>query len=190
MEIRVRAVRGDEWKQVKELRLAALRDPAAPVAFVETYEQALAQPDSFWQDRTTGASAGTAVRQFVAEAGDGVWAGTLVVLVEKAGEASVFGDEVSQGGAQLVAVYVRPEWRGRGVLGELIDAGSRWAWSVDGVERVRLFVHEENGRARAAYEKCGFSLTGVSVPVAGDGDEPVPGARELEMVAGRQGDAG
>ncbi|MBB1246684.1 hypothetical protein GL263_24485 [Streptomyces durbertensis] len=38
----IRPVRPEEWPQVKELRLAALRDPAAPIAFLETYEEAAA----------------------------------------------------------------------------------------------------------------------------------------------------
>ncbi|RII13536.1 Mycothiol acetyltransferase [Streptomyces sp. YIM 130001] len=182
--MRVRAVRGEEWERVRELRLASLRDEAAPVAFLETYERASAQPDSFWQARAEGAASGTDVRQFVAETDDGVWAGSVVVLVEKAGEVSVLGDEIPSGSAQLVAVYVRPEYRGRGVLAELFEAAQGWARSVEGVERVRLFVHEENGRARAAYAKCGFELTGESVPVSGAA-EVGSGARELEMVAGR-----
>lgn len=55
----IRPVRAEEWALAKELRLAALQDPVAPVAFLETYEQAVAQPDEFWQDRTArGAEAG------------------------------------------------------------------------------------------------------------------------------------
>lgn len=54
----IRAVRGDEWEKVKELRLVALRDPAANVAFLETEEGALAQGDEFWQQRAAGAAEG------------------------------------------------------------------------------------------------------------------------------------
>lgn len=92
----IRAVRGDEWEKVKELRIAALHDPAAPVAFLETVEQAEAQPDEFWQGRTEGASQGRAVRQFVAEAPDGTWDGSVAVIVEKGGSTDFF-DQGSSG---------------------------------------------------------------------------------------------
>ncbi|MYV59587.1 GNAT family N-acetyltransferase, partial [Streptomyces sp. SID4931] len=48
MDYVMRVVRADEWPQVRQLRLEALRDPAAPVAFLESYEDAAAQPDAFW----------------------------------------------------------------------------------------------------------------------------------------------
>lgn len=54
----VRPIRADEWPKAKELRLLALKDPAAPIAFLETYEQAATEPDSFWQERAKGRPAG------------------------------------------------------------------------------------------------------------------------------------
>ena len=54
----IRSVRAGEWAAAKELRLAALRDPVAHLAFLETYEEAAARPDSFWQERTASAAAG------------------------------------------------------------------------------------------------------------------------------------
>ncbi|MGW7595205.1 GNAT family N-acetyltransferase, partial [Streptomyces rubiginosohelvolus] len=49
MDYVIRPVRADEWRSVKELRLAALQDPAAPVAFLETYEQGLKRSDEAWR---------------------------------------------------------------------------------------------------------------------------------------------
>src|SRR5690606_37915167 len=40
MTYRIRTVRAEEWELLRELRLAALADPAASVAFNETYEDA------------------------------------------------------------------------------------------------------------------------------------------------------
>src|SRR4051794_41079602 len=53
----VRVVRAEEWASVKALRLLALEDPAAPLAFLETYETAAERPDSFWQKRAADAAA-------------------------------------------------------------------------------------------------------------------------------------
>ena len=177
----IRSVRADEWPAVKELRLAALRDPLAHLAFLETYEEAVAKPDSFWRERTARAAVGMRERQqFVAEGPDGRWAGSVVVLVEEAGADGALGNgsEVRQG--HLVAVYVRPEERGRGLTERLFAYAVAWAWEVAGVERVRLLVHERNARAEGFYRKIGFVPTGETVPVPGD-----PAARELEFVVKR-----
>src|SRR5262245_32478995 len=36
----IRAIRPEDWPRVKQLRLDALRDPVAHLAFLETYEEA------------------------------------------------------------------------------------------------------------------------------------------------------
>ncbi|MCB5182426.1 GNAT family N-acetyltransferase [Streptomyces antimicrobicus] len=178
----IRPVRADEWEKVKELRLAALQDPVAPIAFLETYEKASAQPDSFWQGRTErGAESGT-IRQFVAEGPDGTWVGSVTVLVEVAGAGSVLDDPIEVDQGHVVGVYVRPEHRGTGVIESLFEAGVEWAWQVQEprLERVRLFVHEDNRRAAAFYERFGFRPSGVVVPIPDD-----PAAKELEYVLPR-----
>ncbi|MFD4635626.1 GNAT family N-acetyltransferase [Streptomyces sp. NPDC058284] len=177
----VRPVRPDEWPRARELRLAALRDPAAPVAFLETYEDAAARPDSFWRERVSGTSGRLRSRQFVAEGEHGVWAGSVTVLVEEAGTEDFFGGEIAQRQGHLVAVYVRPEHRGSGgATAALFEAAVGWAWSLEGLERVRLFVHEANPRAQAFYRRFGFVRSGVTVPVPED-----PSAREYELVLRR-----
>ncbi|MFI6880632.1 GNAT family N-acetyltransferase [Streptomyces sp. NPDC050400] len=177
-DVDVRPVRADEWRAVKELRLAALRDEAAPIAFMETYEEALARPDDFWRDRAAGNSHGTWARQFVAEASGGRLVGSVVLLVEEAGAKDYFGDPVERRQGAVVGVYVRPEARGGGVIRGLFDAAVEWAWTVDGIDRVRLHVHEDNARAEAFYRRYGFARTGGVVPMAGD---PPKLEREMEL---------
>ncbi|MBA2947344.1 GNAT family N-acetyltransferase [Streptomyces himalayensis] len=175
----IRSIRPDEWPAAKELRLAALQDPAAPVAFLETYEHAAAKADSFWRERTAGVAQGaTEAQQFIAEAPDGQWIGTVVVLLEEAGT-EAFGGVVERRQCHLVGVFVRPEYRGSGMSDALFEAALEWAWST-GVEQVRLFVHERNARAEGFYRKAGFMPTGKTVPVPGD-----PSAAELEFVIKR-----
>ncbi|MFE7765556.1 GNAT family N-acetyltransferase [Streptomyces sp. NPDC057438] len=172
MNLLVRAVRADEWRDVRELRLAALRDPVAHLAFLETYQEAAARPDSFWKERTEGAAEGARERrQFVAEDQDGRWAGTVAVLMEEAGTRDFFGGTVERRQAHLVGVFLRDEYRGKGVGEALFAAAVEWARGV-GVERVRLFVNEGNGRAAAFYRRIGFAGSGVVVER--------DGTRELE----------
>lgn len=168
----VRAVRADEWAKVKALRLAALDDPAAPLAFLETREQAAERPDSFWQQRAAGAAQGDEARQFIAEAPDGSWVGTAVVLVERAGGNDIFGDAIARPQGHVVGVFVRAEHRGAGLADELFRAALDWAWSLDEppLERVRLYVHERNHRAQAFYRRIGFEPTGRVVLTPGRSD--------------------
>ncbi|MFJ8312277.1 MULTISPECIES: GNAT family N-acetyltransferase [unclassified Streptomyces] len=170
MDYLIRPVRAEEWLRMKELRLVALADPAAPVAFLETTEQALERPDSFWQERTAGVSHGTSARQFVAEAADGELVGTVVVLVEQVGAKDIFGIEIASPQAHLVGVFVRAEHRGAGLTERLFKDAMEWAWSLEepAIERIRLYVHEDNPRAQGFYRKIGFVPTGVSVPLNGD----------------------
>ncbi|MFF2847197.1 GNAT family N-acetyltransferase [Streptomyces sp. NPDC058001] len=187
MEHVIRAVRADEWSQIKELRLAALRDPAASIAFLETYDAACAKPDAFWQDRTAQAAQGVAQRQFVAEGPDGTWGGTVVVLIEEPGSLDFFGNPVERRQVHLVGVFVRSEHRGTGITQALFDAALEWAWSVDGVHRARLFVHQDNGRADSFYRKAGFVPSGVTVVEPGGPDRNETHDHELVMARPSRG---
>ncbi|MYR44965.1 GNAT family N-acetyltransferase [Streptomyces sp. SID5910] len=176
----IRSIRADEWPAVKELRLRALRDPLAHLAFLETHDDALTRPDAFWQERAAGAAEGASgAQQIVAEGPGGLWLGTLTVLMEEAGTTDWAGLPVDRRQGHVVGVYVRPEWRGSGLTKALFDAGLEWAWAA-GAERVRLIVHEDNGRARASYLKAGFAPSGRTVPLAGRPEET-----ELEFVIDR-----
>jgi RimJ/RimL family protein N-acetyltransferase len=180
----IRAAQADEWAKVKELRLVALQDPAASVAFLETYEQAVARPDSFWQERAAGTSPrfGLRSRQFVAEAPDGSWSGSVTLLLEGSGTTDFFGSAIAEPQGHLVGVFVRSQQRGSGLIGELIAGALDWGWSLEDprLARVRLFVHEQNPRAQAAYRRIGFAPTGVVIPMQGD-----PSAKELELAVAR-----
>ncbi|GHD99837.1 GNAT family N-acetyltransferase [Streptomyces alanosinicus] len=173
----IRAIRPDDWTRVKQLRLEALRDPAAPLAFLESYEDALAKADAFWQDRAVGSGEGSmAARQFIAETSDGSWVASVTVLIEEAGTKDWAGYAVECRQGHVVGVYVRPEHRGNGLIKALFDVGVVWA-RERGAQRVRLLVHEDNERARGAYRKAGFMPSGVVVPFFKDEAQ-----NELEFV--------
>lgn len=159
MTVSVRRIRADEWEQVRDLRLDAVRDPAAPVAFLSSYEEESARDDAFWQERAEGSSAGDAVAQFVAES-DGEWIGTLTVLRWAAGATDHHGRSVSSPRGDVVGVFLRPEQRGQGVVDELFDAAAQWARAI-GDDRLVLDVHTDNLRAQAAYRRLGFVETGL-----------------------------
>ncbi|MFG2329806.1 GNAT family N-acetyltransferase [Streptomyces sp. NPDC048604] len=180
----IRPVRADEWQRARAIRLDALRDPAAPLAYLDTYEAAVARPDEAWQEWSARVSEGGAAgRQFIAEAPDGSWAGSITVIVERPSDELRFGAPAKVDQTHIVGVYVRPEARGTGVTEELFRAGVEWSWALPDpvVQRVRLYVHEDNGRAEAFYRRFGFVATGVRVPVPGvDGLDGADGAMEVE----------
>ncbi|MFF1723836.1 GNAT family N-acetyltransferase [Streptomyces sviceus] len=176
----IRSVRADEWPAAKELRLAALQDPVAPLAFLETYEEAVARPDSFWRERTAKSAEGAdGAQTVIAEAPDGRWVGTVTVLLEDPGTTDWAGFPVERKQGHVVGVFVRPEERGNGLTDVLFDAAVEWAWA-HGAERVRLIVHEDNGRAQRFYRKAGFEPTGVVVPLTA-----ASGESELEFALER-----
>ncbi|MGW2643185.1 GNAT family N-acetyltransferase [Streptomyces sp. NPDC001348] len=162
----IRPIRADEWPSVRSLRLLALQDPVADLAFMETYEESLAKPDSFWQERAAGGSEeSSTARQFVVEGPDGEWVGTLTVLMEEPGSKDLAGHPVDRRQGHIVGVYMRPEHRGCGLTEVLFDEAAQWAWAA-GAERMRLTVHEDNGRAQRFYRRAGFVPSGVTLPFA------------------------
>ncbi|MEV4920534.1 GNAT family N-acetyltransferase [Streptomyces tirandamycinicus] len=177
MEHRIRAVRAGEWEKAREIRLAALQDPVAPIAFLDTYEHAEGRPAGYWQETTDAAASGVGFRQFVAEDAEGRWVGTVTVMVEGPADDVRFGEPAKVDQTHLVGVFVRPEARGTGVTEGLFRAAVGWSWALTEppVERVRLYVHERNGRAMAFYRRFGFVPSGDSVPVPSD-----PSVREFE----------
>ncbi|WDT92273.1 GNAT family N-acetyltransferase [Streptomyces sp. SCSIO-PteL053] len=187
MDYVMRVVRADEWPQVRQLRLDALRDPAAPVrSWSRTRTLRRDRMRSGWRQRAADAAEDGPgrVRQFVAESPDGEWVGSVTVLVESPDDEVRFGEASPVDQAHLVGVFVRPEVRGTGVTDALFREAVAWAWSLSAprMERVRLYVHEKNPRAAAFYRKFGFVPSGRRVLAPGD-----RGEQEVEYVLGREG---
>ncbi|QHC26105.1 GNAT family N-acetyltransferase [Streptomyces sp. GS7] len=173
MDYLIRAVRADEWRRLKELRLAALADPVADVAFNQTLEKASALPDEEWRERARRSAEGREIVTFVGEDGGGRWGGMVTAFVEGGGAGPA---------VDIVGVYVRPECRGTGLARGLFEAAMEWAWGLSEpvVECVRLWVHEENGRAAGVYRGLGFVASGRTMA-----DPKNAAAREVEMVVRR-----
>lgn len=155
-ELELRAAGDVDWRDWRELRLEALQD--TPIAFCETYDEALRKSEQSWQERVTRGHP---------------------VLLRTDGRpvamALGYRDDAT-GEPWLGAVYVTPRHRGRGLLDSLVAEVARWA-AAQGAARLPLLVHETNAAAQAAYRRLGFVETGRSEPYPLD-----PGTRELEMV--------
>ena len=158
-----RRVRPDDWPAWKGIRLEALAD--TPIGFLELHADALGASDAQWRERAAAASEGGDQALWLAWVDDRV-VGCTGGWRRDAGPAVV-----------VYAVYVSPVARGGEVFDLLLGAVEDWARTLPGVTELRLEVHEDNARARAAYSKRGFVETGVARPYP-----PDPSRQELEMV--------
>lgn len=146
---RIRRLYPEDWKTLRDLRLAALAD--APSAFGGTYAQSADHTREEWVNRLRQPT--TAF--FVADHDDrpvGIVGGLI-----KDGEPD----------AHLMSMWVAPPARGRRLGIALIDAVVAWARERD-APRLRLWVSEPNDDARALYRRHGFTDTGESEPLLSD----------------------
>ncbi|WP_158073504.1 GNAT family N-acetyltransferase [Actinophytocola xanthii] len=139
--IQVRRLTPDEWRLWREIRLAALAD--APYAYGSTLEHEQAFDESVWRERLSAAGSMTAV------ALDGT---------EPAGAMAVF---TPAGAAvpMLVAAWVHPAHRGRGVGDALVSDVLAWVRET-GRDRIELRVADGNEPARRLFTRHGFVPTG------------------------------
>lgn len=162
-ELDVRRLRPEEWRASKAIRLEALAD--TPLGFLELLADAEERTDDQWRERAAAVSTGGEQSLHLA------WEGDRPI--------GCAGGWRRDGGPTVVvyAVYVTPSRRGGPVLDALLAAVAGWARGLGGVTELRLEVHEANARARAAYERRGFALTGATTAYPHD----PPGGLELEM---------
>ncbi len=63
-----------------------------------------------------------------------------------------------------MSVYVAPSHRATGLAGQMLDGVVAWARGEAGLDRLHLYVHEDNARAHAFYRRYGFTETGRTMP--------------------------
>lgn len=156
--ITIRRVRADEGPRMRELRLEALADPVASIAFLETTEQALARPESEWRERAERNATAADQAGFVALLDDD-FVGSVIVITRRAGEPDYFERVPAVDTATLVGVYVSPAARGRGVIDVLIRTAVEWSRDA-GYPELTLDVHERNVVAIGSYRRAGFEVVG------------------------------
>src|SRR5262249_20703069 len=59
----------------------------------------------------------------------------------------------------LQSVYVKKEFRGRGIFTALFNHLLHLARTDGGVSSLRLYMHSENHRARETYQRLGMKVT-------------------------------
>jgi ribosomal protein S18 acetylase RimI-like enzyme len=161
--VTVRKLTAEDWRALRQARLAALAE--APYAFGSTLAREQAFDAERWRDR---AGQGRTFGAF-----DGP---DLVGLATGFPEDGQPAPADGQPRWQLVGMWVAPAIRGRGIADQLVDAVCAMAREA-GAELVTLWVTEVNDRARAFYRRHGFASTGARQPVRQD----EPGNWEEEL---------
>ncbi|MBK6858615.1 MAG: GNAT family N-acetyltransferase [Microthrixaceae bacterium] len=166
----VRRIGAHEGAVLRDLRLAALAD--APGDATTTLARARAHDCHHWEEAAAANASGPLHATFVAseavgdpEQGPSEGAGMVGAYANKDGTVNIIG------------LWSAPGHRDQGVAEALLDAVAVWAGSEAGARRLRLWVVERNGHARAFYEGQGFRATGSEIPY-----QPEPRIRQLEMV--------
>jgi RimJ/RimL family protein N-acetyltransferase len=151
--VQIRRIRADEWRELRELRLRALRD--TPEAFGSTYAMEAAEPEQQWRE---WASDG-------AEGGASYWA---LAVDDDAGRIGgmAFGSRHWQvtDAIGVFSMWVDPALRGQGMGQRLVESVVAWARTTER-PRVVLSVNETNEVAIRLYERCGFVPTGTQHPI-------------------------
>ena len=148
MGIDIRRIAADEWRVLRELRLAALAD--SPEAFGQPLSEAAAQPDSEWISASRAASSGDRRAWFIAWDRDRP-VGLVQARRRPPDDCLVF------------SMWVSPAVRRAGVGRLLLDEVDRWAASW-GARAVVLWVAAGNDAATRFYERIGF----VGLPTGPD----------------------
>jgi GNAT superfamily N-acetyltransferase len=169
--VQVRAVGADDWRSCRDIRLRALQD--SPDAFGSTYDLESGFTEDQWRTRLAGPDH-VSVLAYWATAPIGMGAG--------------FQD--LPGLLHVVAMWVDPSARGRGVGPQVLDVIRGWAQ-----ERglgLHLDVHTGNTGARRSYERYGFVATGELRPLRDGSAELVermllPPNRDATSLSGRRG---
>lgn len=147
----VRELGRDEAAVWRELRLAALRD--SPDAFGRTYEEEAELPMDAWEERVGRTADSPSAVNLVVESGG-----------RPVGLAHCRLDDEHPSRAQIFAMWVRPEARGKGAGRRLVERALSWAADI-GAATAELEVTEGNEAAFGCYASAGFDDTGERRPL-------------------------
>jgi GNAT superfamily N-acetyltransferase len=149
MDVRIRAIGGDEWRLWRSLRMRAVEE--SPDAFRSTLGQESAEADDWWVE-------------LIKKTADHPY--DILLVAESAGDAvgMLFG-RLNEGELLDVgSMWVEPENRRQGIGRRLLAHAVEWGVG-SGAKRAELWVTRENTAAWGLCQQAGFSPTGDTEPL-------------------------
>ena len=154
MSIEILTLPPEQWQQYRQIRLEALQTD--PQAFGASYADNLTRPDAYWRERLAEAARGEQSWLLFARA-----EGRIIGMM---GAYRTGEDEV-----HVIAVYVSPQWRGRGVSTALMTRLLEEIARDPAIRTATLGVTKGQDAALALYRRFGFEITGEKSVEMGDG---------------------
>jgi ribosomal protein S18 acetylase RimI-like enzyme len=154
-DVRIIELPVERWAEYRALRLHALQE--SPQAVGSSYAESVTHPDEFWINRLANAAAGRNLLLFAEDAG------RLVGLI------GTYDDPVEPDVANIITVFVAPDYRGRGLGSRLVDAILAEVRKRPGFRVARLTVNVSQTAAIAAYQRAGFVTVATERNPMGDG---------------------
>jgi len=150
MNITIRKLTPDDAEQYRGCRLDALLN--APSAFASSYEEEETSTKEMLRER---------FREMM-DSGENAFIGAFdgELLIGLTGIARE--DRQKRNHKMIIfSVFVRPEYQGKKVGSQLIEAAISHARKVEGIERIELSVESNNAPAKALYQSFGFTTWGT-----------------------------
>ena len=147
----------EEWEAYRALRLRGLKED--PQAFGMSYEESVTFPPDRWQSRLREAGKTRRNWLYFAKEGD---------QLEGMVGAYVNEDDPPYR-ARIVAMYVIPEQRGRGIAAMLMRAILD-ALTAEGFQKATLQVNQMQKAAIKMYQRCGFRIVSEARFTTGAGE--------------------
>jgi RimJ/RimL family protein N-acetyltransferase len=162
--MRTYTVQRRDWREYREIRLAALKD--TPSAFNSTWQEEASLAPPLWMEQAQRSQDGETL--------------TIVVAVDDAGRWVGLAGGYRPGNqgvdAELISMWVAPDCRGTGISIELVRAVLAWA-EAHGASTIGLWVNKASPAAISLYDKTGFRRTGEVDKLPSD-----PAQQEIRML--------
>ncbi len=158
----------DDWEAIRDIGCVPWRTSRPP----SSSDSRRSRSSTRWSGgRAARRNHAPGSRQLIARVPDGRWVASMTIFTSE-GPPAYLGD--SEGGeprANLVGVWVDPEYPRSRMPGSPTRCCSRSASGCAtscGLDRLYLHVGDWNVRARRFYERHGFHATGVTEKLPGD----------------------
>jgi ribosomal protein S18 acetylase RimI-like enzyme len=146
----VRRITAGDAERIRTVRLASLRSD--PLAFGSTYAAEAAYSDAEWAEWAAGDAEGDELATMLAlDGGDPV------------GVVAAYRDDDDRSLYHVIAMWVDPAYRGRGLGRELLAAIEQWVMRVGGAS-IQLDVADSATEAVSLYESSGYAPDGHRRP--------------------------